>query len=138
MGRGVTLNGGEARMFTGESNLITARRRIRGYGAQFVIIKKGEHGAMLCTKEAIVTLPSYPTDKVKDPTGAGDSFAGGMMGHLASIGKFEVGQLRRAMAYGTITASFTIEDFSLRAVEDVTRPMVDERLKRYTEMLNFG
>ena len=138
MVHGVVLNDGEARMFTGESNLITAGRRILGYGPRFVIIKKGEHGAMLCTKDAIVTLPSYPTDKVKDPTGAGDSFAGGMMGHLAGIGKFEVGQLRLAMAYGTITASFTIEDFSLRAVKGVTRPMVDERLKRYTEMLNFG
>ncbi len=135
---GVVLNDGEARMFTGETNLITAGRRILGFGPQFVIIKKGEHGAMLCTKEAVVTLPSFPTDKVKDPTGAGDSFAGGMMGYLAGIGKFEVGQLRRAMAYGTITASFTIEDFSLRGIETVTRTMVDERLAQYTQMLTFG
>ncbi len=135
---GVVLNDGEARMFTGETNLITAGRRILGFGPQFVIIKKGEHGAMLCTKEAVVTLPSFPTDKVKDPTGAGDSFAGGMMGYLAGIGKFEVAQLRRAMAYGTITASFTIEDFSLRGIETVNRTMVDERLRQYTEMLTFG
>jgi len=135
---GVVLNDGEARMFTGETNLITAGRRILGFGPQFVIIKKGEHGAMLCTKEAVVTLPSFPTDKVKDPTGAGDSFAGGMMGYLAGIGKFDVGQLRRAMAYGTITASFTIEDFSLRGIETVTRTMVDERLAQYTEMLTIG
>ncbi|MCH8881466.1 MAG: sugar kinase [Planctomycetes bacterium] len=135
---GVVLNDGEARMFTGETNLITAGRRILGFGPKFVIIKKGEHGAMLCTKEAVVTLPSFPTDKVKDPTGAGDSFAGGMMGYLAGIGKFEVGQLRRAMAYGTITASFTIEDFSLRGIETVNRTMVDERLAQYTQMLTFG
>ena len=135
---GVVLNDGEARMFTGETNLITAGRRILGFGPQFVIIKKGEHGAMLCTKEAVVTLPSFPTDKVKDPTGAGDSFAGGMMGYLAGIGKFEVGQLRRAMAYGTIMASFTIEDFSLRGIDTVNRKMVDERLAQYTEMLTFG
>ena len=135
---GVVLNDGEARMFTGETNLITAGRRILGYGPQFVIVKKGEHGAMLCTHDAVVTLPSFPTDGVKDPTGAGDSFAGGMMGYLAGIGKFEVDQLRRAMAYGTITASFTIEDFSLRAIETVTRGMVDERLERYADMLNVG
>ncbi len=135
---GVVLNDGEARMFTGETNLITAGRRILGFGPKFVIIKKGEHGSMLCTKEAIVTLPSFPTDRVKDPTGAGDSFAGGMMGYLAGIGKFEVGQLRRAMAYGTITASFTIEDFSLRGIETVTRTMIDERLAQYTEMLTIG
>ena len=135
---GVVLNDGEARMFTGETNLITAGRRILGYGPQFVIVKKGEHGAMLCTRDAVVTLPSFPTDGVKDPTGAGDSFAGGMMGYLAGIGKFEVDQLRRAMAYGTITASFTIEDFSLRAIETVTRGMVDERLERYADMLNVG
>ena len=135
---GVVLNDGEARMFTGETNLITAGRRILGYGPQFVIVKKGEHGAMLCTHDAVVTLPSFPTDGVKDPTGAGDSFAGGMMGYLAGIGKFEVDQLRRAMAYGTITASFTIEDFSLRAIETVTRGMVDARLERYADMLNVG
>ena len=135
---GVVLNDGEARMFTGETNLITAGRRILGYGPQFVIVKKGEHGAMLCTKDAVVMLPSFPTDKVKDPTGAGDSFAGGMMGYLAGIGKFELGQLSRAMAYGTITASFTIEDFSLRAIECVTRTMVDDRLQLYVDMLNIG
>lgn len=135
---GVVLNDGEARMFTGETNLITAGRRILGYGPEFVIIKKGEHGAMLCTREGIVTLPSYPTDKVKDPTGAGDSFAGGMMGYLAGIGKFETSQLRRAMAFGTIAASFTIEDFSLRGIENVTRVMVDERLGKYAEMLDIG
>ncbi len=135
---GVVLNDGEARMFTGETNLITAGRRILGFGPRFVIIKKGEHGAMLCTGDAVVTLPSFPTDKVKDPTGAGDSFAGGMMGFLAGIGKFEVEQLRRAMAYGTITASFTIEDFSLRGIETVNRRMVDERLARYTDMLTIG
>lgn len=135
---GVVLNDGEARMFTGETNLITAGRRILGFGPEFVIIKKGEHGAMLCTREGIVTLPSYPTDKVKDPTGAGDSFAGGMMGYLAGIGKFDTSQLRRAMAFGTIAASFTIEDFSLRGIENVTRVMVDERLGTYAEMLNIG
>ncbi len=135
---GVVLNDGEARMFTGETNLITAGRRILGYGPRFVIIKKGEHGAMLCTQDGVVSLPSYPTDKVKDPTGAGDSFAGGLIGYLAGIGKFEIEQLRRAMAYGTITASFTIEDFSLRAIEGVTRGMVDQRFGEYAEMLDVG
>ncbi len=132
---GVVLNDGEARMFTGEINLITAGRRILGFGPRFAIIKKGEHGAMLCTADRVMTLPSYPTDKVKDPTGAGDSFAGGMMGYLASIGRFQLDQLPRAMAYGTVTASFAIEDFSLFGIQQVDRAAVDERFSQYAAML---
>jgi len=137
MVHGIVLNDGEARMLTGENNLIVAGRRIFGYGPQFVIIKKGEHGAMLVTRDHVVTLPSYPTEKVKDPTGAGDSFAGGMMGYLAGIGAFDLDQLPKAMAYGTITASFTIEDFSLGAIENVTRQMVDQRYQQYASMLDI-
>ena len=137
MVNGIVLNDGEARMFTGENNLIIAGRRILGFGPQFTIIKKGEHGALLVTRENVISLPSYPTDKVKDPTGAGDSFAGGMMGYLAGIGNFNLYQLPKAMAYGTISASFTIEDFSLRGIECVTREDIEERFKQYSSMLKL-
>lgn len=135
---GVVLNDNEARRFTGEMNLIKAGSRIVGFGPQFVIIKKGEHGAILCKSDEVVMLPAYPTDRVKDPTGAGDSFAGGLMGYLAGVDTLDTGQLKRAMAYGTVCASFAIEDFSLRAIEQVTRAALDERLARFIDMLDMG
>ncbi len=134
---GIVLNDGETRLFTGEHSLIKAARRILGYGPDFVIIKKGEHGAMLFTRDSIIALPGYPTEKVKDPTGAGDSFAGGLMGYLAAQGEYRIDHLPRGMAFGAITASFTIEDFSLRGIERVSRAMVDERLQRYIDMLKI-
>lgn len=137
MVHGIVLNDGESRLFTGEQQLVTAGRRILGYGPKFVIIKKGEHGSLLITTDRVVSLPSFPTEKVKDPTGAGDAFAGGMLGYLAGIGRFQLDQLPRAMACGTITASFTIEDFSTRSIENVTRKMVDQRLQEYVGMLDL-
>jgi sugar/nucleoside kinase (ribokinase family) len=134
---GVVLNDGEARLFTNEQNLITAGRRILGFGPQFAIVKKGEHGATLVTHDSIVSLPSFPTDRVRDPTGAGDSFAGGMMGYLAAQGEFKPVHLHRAMAYGTVAASFAIEGFSVQAIEKVTRPQIDARLAEYVAMLRF-
>jgi sugar/nucleoside kinase (ribokinase family) len=134
---GIVMNDGEARMFTGEDNLVTAGRRILGYGARFAIIKKGEHGALLVTSDDVVALPGYPTERVKDPTGAGDSFAGGMMGYLASYGDFDVKHLPRAMVCGTVTASFTIEDFSLGGIIEVSRADVDARVDEYMSMLKF-
>ena len=82
-------------------------------GPRFVVIKKGEHGAMFFSKHETYVLPAYPTPDVVDPTGAGDSFAGGMMGYLAEQGNFEPKTLKEAMAYGILVASFTVEDFSL-------------------------
>ena len=132
---GAILNDGEARLLTNETNLVLAGRKILEYGPQFTVIKKGEHGVMLVTKEAAVSLPAYPTDAVKDPTGAGDSFAGGMMGYLASQPDCNVDLLKQALARGTIAASFTIEDFSLRRIEKVTTEDVETRLKSYARML---
>lgn len=138
MVHGVVLNDGEARQYTGEVNLITAGRRILGHGLKFVVIKKGEHGSLVVTPDTVIALPAFPTDRAKDPTGAGDSFAGGMIGYLAGIGQFDSSQLVRAVGYGTITASFAIEDFSLRAMERVTRPMVEERFTQFAKMLDLG
>ncbi len=135
---GAIMNDGEARLLTGEHNLIIAGRRILDWGPQFVVLKKGEHGVMLITRDRVLALPAYPTARVVDPTGAGDSFAGGMMGYLATQPEPGFTTLRRALACGTITASFTIEDFSLGAIQKVTPADVDRRLKEYADMLALG
>lgn len=134
---GVIINDAEARMLTGSSNLVTAGKDILKFGPSFVVIKKGEHGALLVTEDGATAVPAYPTENVKDPTGAGDSFAGGMLGYLAAEGKFDTATLRRALLRGTVTASFAIEDFSLRRVMDVTREEIDARVAELIEMLRI-
>lgn len=132
---GMVLNDEEARMLTGITNLVAAGRRVLAWGPKFVVIKKGEHGAMLVTPTGVATLPAYPTDRVVDPTGAGDSFAGGMMGYLATQSDFNEARLRRAMAYGTVVASFNVEDFSLGRFQQIGREDIDRRLEEYVKML---
>jgi sugar/nucleoside kinase (ribokinase family) len=110
---GLVLNDSEARLLTDEENLVAAGHQVRRMGPKFVVIKKGEHGAMFFAEHETYVLPAYPTDRVVDPTGAGDSFAGGMMGYLASRGQFDGRALKEAMAYGILVASYTVEDFSL-------------------------
>lgn len=136
---GLVLNDSEAQMLTNESNLITAAQKILGMGPQLVVIKKGEHGALLtCCDEAPVSLPAIPTSAVIDPTGAGDSFAGAMMGHLAASGDASMNGLRRAAAYGTTVASFNIESFSLDRLKVLTREEIDERFSLFQKMLDLG
>ncbi len=135
---GAILNDVEARLFTGEDNLVLAGRRIIEWGPRFVVIKKGEHGVMLVTPEEVVVLPAYPTTQVVDPTGAGDSFAGGMMGYLSRQDSFGIETLRDALARGTITASFTIEGFSKDVIEDVVPADVKRRLTAYADMLRVS
>lgn len=140
MGRidGMVLNEGEARMFTGRDNLVAAAKEMAGRGLKFVVIKKGEHGTLLWTQEGeCFALPGFPTDAVKDPTGAGDSFAGGMMGYLASRRKMNLGVLKRAIAYGTVTASLVIEDFSLDCWRRVGKQEIEERMGVLREMMRF-
>ncbi len=132
---GAIMNDNEARLLTNEMNLVRAGRMILEMGPQFVVLKKGEHGVMLVMRDRVLVLPAYPTAGVKDPTGAGDSFAGGLMGYLDTQRDHDFDSLRRALAVGTITASFTIEDFSLRALEKVRREDVERRLKEYATML---
>ena len=135
---GLVLNNDEAEMLTGESNLIRAAEKIVAMGPRFVVVKKGEHGAMIEHEGVKVVLPAYPARQVVDPTGAGDSFAGGLMGHLAATGDLSLGGLRRAMAYGTIVASFTIETFSLDRLGQIERSDIDQRLQTYRAMLEIG
>jgi sugar/nucleoside kinase (ribokinase family) len=134
---GLVLNDSEAKLLTGQENLVRAGQCVRAMGPSFVIIKKGEHGAMFFSKHETYVLPAYPTPDVVDPTGAGDSFAGGMMGYLAEQGNFDPKTLKEAMAYGILVASFTVEDFSLDRLQKITRKDLQTRMDQYQRMLNF-
>src|SRR5262249_2980516 len=109
---GLLLNDSEAKLLTGKDNMVLAAEAVPEMGPKLVIIKKGEHGAMLFSADGIFVVPAFPTAEVLDPTGAGDTFAGGVLGYLESDKKPSPGRLRRAMAYGTVIASLTVEDFS--------------------------
>jgi sugar/nucleoside kinase (ribokinase family) len=101
------------------------------------VIKKGEHGAMFFSEHETYVLPAYPTEEVVDPTGAGDSFAGGMMGFLAELGDFDPTSLKKALAYGILVASFNVEDFSLERFRQIDRNDIDLRMDKYQRMLRF-
>jgi sugar/nucleoside kinase (ribokinase family) len=132
------LNDGEAKLLTGQPNLVTAAEQILGMGPKYVIIKKGEHGSMMCDYAGqIFLLPAFPTGVVIDPTGAGDSFAGGMMGYLAKAGTVDYGTLRNAIVYGTVVSSFTISDFSVHGIERATREMIEERFELLRKVTQF-
>jgi sugar/nucleoside kinase (ribokinase family) len=134
---GLVLNDSEAKLLTGDENLVRAGHKVRAMGPKFVIIKKGEHGAMFFSKNETYVMPAYPTPDVVDPTGAGDSFAGGMMGYLAEQGNWNPQTLKQALAYGTIVASFNVEDFSLDRMQKIGRQDLEERMKAYRQMLSF-
>jgi sugar/nucleoside kinase (ribokinase family) len=134
---GIVLNDSEAKLLTDEENLVRAGHKVREMGPKFVVIKKGEHGAMFFSRDETYVMPAYPTPQVVDPTGAGDSFAGGMMGYLAECGSIEPRTLKKALAYGTVVASFNVEDFSLQRMRQIDRAHVDARLEEYRRMLAF-
>lgn len=136
---GLVLNDGEARLLTGKNNLIEAAREVLKMGPKFVAIKKGEHGSMLCSQGGdTFVLPGFPTEKVIDPTGAGDSFAGGMMGYLATQGgSTSPATIKRAMAFGTVVASYAIADFSLGGLKATSRDEIDERWQQLKTAMSF-
>ncbi|HTU27467.1 MAG TPA: PfkB family carbohydrate kinase [Pirellulales bacterium] len=134
---GIVLNDSEARLLTDDENLVRAGRAVQRMGPKFVVIKKGEHGAMFFSEEQTFVLPAYPTSQVVDPTGAGDSFAGGMMGHLASRDRVDAQTLKEALAYGVVVASFNVEDFSLERMKQIGKPEIDKRFAEYRQMLSF-
>jgi sugar/nucleoside kinase (ribokinase family) len=134
---GLVLNNDEAEQLADETNIVRAAEKIVAMGPKFVVIKKGEHGALIEHDGAKIVLPAFPTANVVDPTGAGDSFAGGLMGTLATTGDLSISGFRKAMAYGTVVASFNIESFSLDRMTQITRADIDERMAQYTEMLRI-
>lgn len=135
---GLVLNYDEAEQLTGLSSSVAAARKIVGMGPKFVVVKKGEHGCLLATGEGLVALPAYPSEKVVDPTGAGDSFAGGLMGFLAASDEpVSLRSLRQGLAHGGVMASFTIEDFSLKRLRALTREDLRARYEQYTSMIRL-
>ncbi len=134
----LVINDGEARMLADEYNLVKAAEKILDMGPGVVIIKKGESGSMVCNRSGErFILPAYPAAEVKDPTGAGDSFAGGFMGYLAQVGKRDFASLKTAVAYGTVVASFTIADFSLAGLTSISKNDIDGRLETLREVTRF-
>ena len=132
------LNDGEAKQLTEKKNLIQAGKEILTYGPSRVVIKKGEHGAISLTKSEFFAVPAYPLTSVFDPTGAGDSFAGGFMGYLAAQNRSNDEQtIRQAIVYGTVVASFNVEDFSLNRQRTLTRQAIDDRFNRLKDMVHF-
>jgi sugar/nucleoside kinase (ribokinase family) len=133
----VTINDGEVRDLTGHTNLYTAARMVLGWGPNAVIVKKGEHGAICVTNDGSSALPAYPVERLVDPTGAGDSFAGGLCGYLAEHGDFGLSSMKRGLAYGTICASFAVQGFSLHGFRNVDRDDIDQRMEKFQAMLAF-
>ena len=132
------LNEDEARDLTGQHNLIIAGEEIMKMGPEVVIIKKGEHGSlMIDTTGDCFVMPAYPTKTVIDPTGAGDSFAGGVMGYLAKHGRVDNCTLRQAIAYGTACSSFTIADFSLHGIKSASINSIDDRVEELRKVTSF-
>jgi len=134
----LVFNDGEARLLTKEENTIAAAEKVLEMGPKVAIIKKGEHGSLMCTKagERFI-LPAYPTREVKDPTGAGDGFAGALMGYLAKADKADFASLKKAIAYGTVLASFTIEDFSLESLSAIEKTDIDKRFEELRQVTQF-
>jgi sugar/nucleoside kinase (ribokinase family) len=134
---GFVLNDSEAHQLTKEDNVFAAMRKIHRLGPKYVIIKKGSHGSILSGPQGFFICPAYPLHRVVDPTGAGDSFAGGMMGYLATAkGPIEKG-LRRAMIHGSVVASFCCEGFGLNRTTKVTRRLIDERVRELERLTRF-
>ena len=134
---GLVLNDSEAKMLTGERNTITAAKKILTMGPKFVVVKKGEHGAMFVSEYETYVVPAFPTEAVVDPTGAGDSFAGGMMGYIAAQGDMERETIKKALAYGTIVASFCVEGFSLDRFKEIDRKEIDKRFEQLQQIASF-
>jgi sugar/nucleoside kinase (ribokinase family) len=137
MVHGLVLNEGEARLLTQKANLVAAGREILKLGPRFVIIKKGEHGSLLVCADDLFLMAPYPTEKVVDPTGCGDSFAGGTLGFVAAQGRFDWATLRAAMARGSVVASFVLEAFSVESLTRVSPADVEQRLAELRKMMRF-
>jgi sugar/nucleoside kinase (ribokinase family) len=129
-------NDQESMKLTGAPNALQAAQLLAEWGPSVIVIKKGEHGALMKVGSKFYVFPAYPLARIKDPTGAGDTFAGGFLGYLASSGAHDdVGHLKRAMAYGTTMASFNVEDFSTKNIENLDREAIDERFHDLAERM---
>lgn len=130
-------NDGEARALTGEQNLIRAAKALRHFGPQLIIVKKGEHGVLFYSDKVRFSFPAYPVDEVKDPTGAGDTFAGGVMGYLTKVKRIDAKSLKTAVLYGTTLASFNVEGFGNEKTAPLTMAKVERRKKELLEFISY-
>ena len=133
----ITINDEEARQLSGEYSLVTAAKKIQEMGPQYVVIKKGEHGALLFHNEDMFYAPALPLAEVFDPTGAGDTFAGGFAGFLAKSGNISFENMKNALIYGSCLASFTVEKFGTERIESVTKEEVKKRLQQFKQLTQF-
>ena len=133
----VIINDAEARQLSDEPNLIKAARKIMSWGPKALIAKRGEYGAALFTAESYFAIPAYPLESVFDPTGAGDTFAGGFMGYLASQDNIDEAVMRRAMIFGSVMASFNVEEFGTERVERLTHEEINARFSAFKQMTYF-
>lgn len=131
------VNDGEARQLADEPNLLKAARWIQDHGPRIVVVKKGEHGAILFADGWVFFVPGYPLEVVFDPTGAGDAFAGGFMGYIAQHGSLDAEDLRRAMVYGSVMGSYSVEDFSVNRFRTLQNSEVAARVQEFREMTAF-
>ncbi|MFK7969254.1 MAG: PfkB family carbohydrate kinase [Bacteroidia bacterium] len=134
----LVINDEEARQLSGEYSLKTAARKIQAMGPKFLVIKKGEHGALLFNGEEIFSAPGLPLEEVFDPTGAGDTFAGGFIGHLARTGDISFTNMKRAVIYGSAMASFCVEKFGPERLVDLSEEEIDARAQKFVELADFS
>ena len=133
----IIVNDAEARQLTEEPNLIKAARKIISWGPRTLIVKRGEYGAAMFTKEEYFAIPAYPLESVFDPTGAGDTFAGGLMGYLASQETLDEAALRRAMIFGSVMASFNVEEFGTERIQRLTHDEINQRFRDFKRFTHF-
>jgi len=130
-------NDEEVKMLTGERNLITAGKKLLNMGPDLIVAKKGEHGALLFGEDFVFSVPAYPSENVVDPTGAGDSFAGGFLGYLDSVGSLKNADFRRAAVYGSVMASFVIEDFGIERLKTLSEKDIKKRYNDFEDLVSF-
>lgn len=133
----LTINDEEARQLSGEHSLVKAARKIHKMGPKYLVIKKGEHGALLFEGDNVFFAPALPLPEVVDPTGAGDTFAGGFMGYLARTGDLSFDSMKRAVIYGSAMASFCVEKFSIERLKELTNKEINERVAQFAQLVNF-
>ncbi|BDV42333.1 adenosine kinase [Geotalea uraniireducens] len=131
------INEGEARQLTKEVNLVKAARQLLALGVKTLVIKRGEYGVLMFSGETVFAVPAYPLEDVFDPTGAGDTFAGGFMGYLANTGDMSEAGIRQAIIFGSVMASFNVEDFSLERMKRLTYPEIEERYRSFKALTQF-
>ena len=130
----LVLNDSEARQLTGDDNVVSSLPKLHKFGPEYVIVKKGEHGAILSSKKGLFVAPAFPLSKVEDPTGAGDSFVGALIGYLVKTGGSVDANIRKAVMYGSVVASYCCEGFGLNRTTKTNRAAINKRLRELEKM----